>query len=208
RCEVYPISLSKDRKTYYVSATKEHPSRRDVYRVDLVERKMERLTAGSGVYDDVAVSPDGKTLLANYARFGAPVETVRITTECGCQEALTNSHPETARRPPTVPPELFTHTNRNRHAIHGYLVTPLNRSNAQKRPLLIYVYGGPPVTHKQMTEGNYHADSYFFARYMAERHGYVTCTIDPRGMSGYGGTFEKASFERVGKPQTEDLVDG
>ena len=59
-----------------------------------------------------------------------------------------------------------------------------------------------------MTEGNYQADSYFFARYMAERHGYVTCTIDPRGMSGYGGTFEKANFERVGKPQVEDLVDG
>ncbi|HKB39082.1 MAG TPA: prolyl oligopeptidase family serine peptidase [Gemmataceae bacterium] len=208
RCEVYPISLLKDRKTYYVSATKEHPSRRDVYRVDLVERKMERLTAGSGVYDDVAVSPDGKTLLANYARFGAPVETVRITTECGCQEVLTNSHPETARRLATVRPEFFTYKNRHGHDIHGFLFKPLNWSKADKRPLLIYVYGGPLGTRKQVTEGNYHADSYFFARYMAERHGYVTCTIDPRGMSGYGGTFEKASFERVGKPQTEDLVDG
>jgi dipeptidyl aminopeptidase/acylaminoacyl peptidase len=43
---------------------------------------------------------------------------------------------------------------------------------------------------------------------MCEKHGYVTATIDPRGMSGYGALFEKANFEQVGKPQVEDLVDG
>jgi dipeptidyl aminopeptidase/acylaminoacyl peptidase len=43
---------------------------------------------------------------------------------------------------------------------------------------------------------------------MAEKHGYLTCTIDPRGMSGYGSVFEKANFKQVGKPQVEDLVDG
>jgi dipeptidyl aminopeptidase/acylaminoacyl peptidase len=43
---------------------------------------------------------------------------------------------------------------------------------------------------------------------MAENHGYVAVTIDPRGASGYGAVFEKANFEQVGKPQTEDLVDG
>ena len=43
---------------------------------------------------------------------------------------------------------------------------------------------------------------------MAKKHGYVTCTIDPRGTSGYGGLFEKSNFEQVGRPQVEDLVDG
>src|SRR5262249_3985614 len=98
RYEVYPISMSKDRKTFYVAATKEHPSRRDVYRIDLIHRKMERLTAGNGVYEEAAVSPDGKTLLANFSRFGSPAETVCVKTECGCQEVLTNSHPALARR--------------------------------------------------------------------------------------------------------------
>jgi dipeptidyl aminopeptidase/acylaminoacyl peptidase len=36
----------------------------------------------------------------------------------------------------------------------------------------------------------------------------VTCTIDPRGVSGYGALFEKSNFEQVGRPQVEDLVDG
>jgi dipeptidyl aminopeptidase/acylaminoacyl peptidase len=43
---------------------------------------------------------------------------------------------------------------------------------------------------------------------MTREHGWITCTIDPRGMSGYGGLYERANFEQVGKPQVEDLVDG
>lgn len=77
-----------------------------------------------------------------------------------------------------------------------------------KRPLLIYVYGGPLGTRKQVVDGSYDSAGYFFGMYMAKKHGYLTVTIDPRGVSGYAGVFEKANFEQVGKPQVEDLVDG
>jgi dipeptidyl aminopeptidase/acylaminoacyl peptidase len=208
RYEVYPIALSKDRKAFYVAATKEHSSCRDVYRVTLDDRKMVRLTRLCGVYDQVAVSPDGKHLLANFKRFGALRELVRIQTADGSQKPLTNSHALSTCKLTDVRPEFFTFKNRHGHEIHGYLFKPDKWTKTDKRPLLIYVYGGPLGTHKQVVEGDYQGDAYFFARYMAEKHGYVTCTIDPRGMSGYGSLFEKANFERVGKPQVEDLVDG
>jgi dipeptidyl aminopeptidase/acylaminoacyl peptidase len=208
RCEVYPVALSKDRKSYYVLATREHPACRDVYRVHLADRRMERLTRGGGVYEEVAVSPDGQHLLANFERFGELRELVRVHAPDGRQEPLTHSHPESTRRLAAVRPEFFTYQNRHGHDIQGFLFKPDKWTKADKRPLLIYVYGGPLGTHKQVLEGAYQSDAYFFARYMAERHGYVTCTIDPRGMSGYGGAFEKANYEKVGKPQVEDLVDG
>ncbi len=85
---------------------------------------------------------------------------------------------------------------------------PGDMKPGEKRPLLIYVYGGPLGTRKQVSEGSYSSDAYFFAQYMTRRHGYITCTIDPRGMSGYGAAFERANFEQVGRPQVEDLVDG
>jgi dipeptidyl aminopeptidase/acylaminoacyl peptidase len=206
--EVYPIALSKDRKSYYVLATKEHPACRDVYRITLADRTMHRLTRASGVYESVVVSPDGKNLLANFERFGSPRELVRVRTDCGCQEILTDSHPESTKKLTAVRPEFFTYKNRHGHAIHGLLFKPDGWIKTDKRPLLIYVYGGPLGTHKQVVEGSYQNDAYLFARYMAEKHGYVTCTIDPRGMSGYGSLFEKANFQQVGKPQVEDLVDG
>jgi len=210
RCEVYPIQLSKDRKFYYVRATKESSCCLDVYKVTLADRKMERLTTGHGVYEQVAVSPDGSALLANFEHFSSPRElvSVRITAKGTSETVLTDSHPEATRKLVTARPEFFTYQNRSGHEIHGFVFKPPCCSKEDKRPLLIYVYGGPLGTRKEVVEGNYGSDSYLFARYMAEKHGYVTCTIDPRGMSGYGAVFEKANFEQVGKPQVEDLVDG
>ncbi len=210
RCEVYPVELSKDRKHYYVTATRENPACRDVYRVTLADRKMERLTTGCGVYENVAVAPDGSALLANFARTGSPQELVfaKVGAAGTPDKVLTDSHPEATRKLVAVRPEFFTYQNRHGHDIHGFLFKPPAWSKDDRRPLLIYVYGGPLGTTKMVVEGNHQADAYLFARYMAERHGYVTCTIDPRGMSGYGGLFEKANFEQVGRPQVEDLVDG
>lgn len=208
RFEVYPIALSKDRQHYYVTATREDPSCLDVYRVSLAEAKLERVTTEKGCYEQVAVSPDGSRFLAIYSRFGSPQELVQVEVGKGPQKELTSSHSLTTRQLTTVRPEFFTYKNRHGHDIHGFLFKPNDWTRSDKRPLLIYVYGGPLGTRKQVVEGSYQADSYFFARYMAERHGYVTVTIDPRGMSGYGSVFEKSNFQQVGRPQVEDLVDG
>ena len=80
-------------------------------------------------------------------------------------------------------------------------------SAEDRRPCLIYVYGGPLGTRKTVVQGSFSGAPYFFAWYMAKVHGYVTVSVDTRGMSGYGAVFEKANFEQVGKPQVEDLVD-
>jgi dipeptidyl aminopeptidase/acylaminoacyl peptidase len=204
--EVYPIDPSKDRRFVYVTATKEDMACQDVYRVDVESGRMERLTRERGVYDDVAVSPDGATLLANFACFGKGQELVAVRGDG--QQALTDSHPKATAELVAARPEFFSYANRHGHTIFGYLFKPADWTPADRRPLIVYVYGGPLGTRKNVVEGSYGGDGYLFARYMTETHGYVTCTIDPRGMSGYGGVFEKANYEQVGKPQVEDLVDG
>lgn len=207
RYEVYPFDISKDHANLFVTATKEHPTRQDIYRLDLLSGEMTRLTHESGVYSGVAVHPNGQEALATFVSYGALRELVHVDAR-GQQKAVTDSHPEATRELTAMAPEFFSYENRHGHEIHGFAFKPPEWSKADKRPMLLYVYGGPLGTRKQVTAGNYHSASYFFAQYMAREHGYVTCTIDPRGMSGYGGVFEKANFEQVGKPQVEDLADG
>jgi len=208
RYEVYPIGLTKDRKSIFVAATRESPGCQDVYKVDLSNNKMERLTSMQGCYENAAISPDGQHLLANFVRYGSCKELVYANLSKPAQVELTDSHPLKTRQIVTERPEFFTYKNRHGHDIHGSMIKPPNMSKADKRPLLIYVYGGPLGTAKQVREGNYAPHGYLFPRYMAEKHGYICVTIDPRGMSGYGGAFEKSNFQQVGKPQVEDLVDG
>ncbi|MBX3322622.1 MAG: prolyl oligopeptidase family serine peptidase [Phycisphaeraceae bacterium] len=207
--EVYPFHLARDHSTLFVTATKDDPNQEQAYAIDLESRQMRTLTDRPGVFGSVAVRDDGNYLLARYVDFGGPSELVAMRP--GTPESLTvltDSHPEEGHKLTTASPEYFTYENRHGQTIHGHMFKPADWTPQDKRPLLIYVYGGPLGERKMATRGDYAAPSYFFARYMAEVHGWVAATIDPRGASGYGAVFEKANFEQVGKPQTEDLVDG
>lgn len=77
-----------------------------------------------------------------------------------------------------------------------------------KRPLFIYVYGGPLTDSYSVTDGSFNSSGYLFNMYLSYVHGYVTATIDPRGQSGYGEVFGKANWEAPGVAQVEDLSDG
>lgn len=205
--EIYPIKISKDRKWLHVTSTRHHPSCTDVYRVNLENGDMELLSMRHGSYSSVAVSPKGDSMLGNFASFKSLKELVFALPRAKKATTLTDSHPEHTKILTRPAPTFFSYENRHGHEIHGHMFEPSKKSS-KKRPLLIYVYGGPLGTRKQVVEGGFSSSAYFLARYMAEEHGFVTCTIDPRGVSGYGGAFEKANFEQVGRPQVEDLVDG
>lgn len=206
--EVYPLEFSEDHKTMFVTATKDSPAQRMAYSIDIETGEMNRLSKEDGTYSSVAVSDDGKRMLANFVTFGKLTELIGMAD--GDVKTITDSHPQEAKDLTKWVPEFFNYENRHGHTIHGSMFKPegWKADAADKYPLLIYVYGGPLGTSKSVVDGSYRSDSYFFAGYMAKKHGYVTVVIDPRGQSGYGGLFEKANYEQVGKPQVEDLVDG
>jgi dipeptidyl aminopeptidase/acylaminoacyl peptidase len=206
--EVYPLDFSEDHKTMFVTATKDSPAQTMAYSVDIESGEMKRLSGKDGVYSSVAVSDDGKKLLANYATYGKLTELIAQNGKS--TKVITDSHPEEAVKLTKWIPEFFEYENRKGHTIHGTMIKPEGWSAKSKKkyPLLIYVYGGPLGTSKSVVDASYRSESYFFGGYMAKEHGYLSVVIDPRGQSGYGGLFEKSNYDQVGKPQVEDLVDG
>ncbi|HMN97019.1 MAG TPA: prolyl oligopeptidase family serine peptidase [Phycisphaerales bacterium] len=212
RFEVYPFAMSKDHRRIYALSTKDDPAQQHVFAIDVEDGSMARLTTREGFHDGAAVSEDGLRVLALHSDFGSLRElyAIQVDRENGelAGRRLTDSHPDEARKLTRAVPEYFSYRNRHGQTIHGHMFKPDDWTPQDRRPLLIYVYGGPLGQRKMAFRGATDAASYFFAWYMATVHGYVTCTIDPRGASGYGGLFEKSNFEQVGKPQVEDLVDG
>lgn len=205
--EVYPEDFSKDHRYLFVTATKDSPAQTMVYSIDLESGEMKKLSKNDGTYSNVAVSDDGEKLLARYVTYGQLTELVAQDAK-GKVEVLTDSHSDEAKALTQWEPEFFDYENRHGHKIHGMMFKPDGWKKDKKYPLLIYVYGGPLGTSKSVTDGSYSSDGYFFQGFMAKKHNYLTVVIDPRGQSGYGGLFEKSNYERVGKPQVEDLVDG
>jgi dipeptidyl-peptidase-4 len=208
RFEIYPFDISKDHKWLFAQSSKRHPSHRDIYRICTETGEMTLLVDVAGNYSTVAVNNAGNRIMANVRDFGAPPDFYAFTFGDDAEPVqLTDEHPEKAKKLTRFVPEYFTFNNRHGHEIHGHMFKPDDWTAEDKRPLLIYVYGGPLGRGNMTTRGDFNTSSYLFAYYMTTVHGYVTCTIDPRGVSGYGGLFEKSNFEQAGKPQTEDLVD-
>ncbi len=208
RFEVYPVDVTRDHTAMLALATKDDPTQQQVFHVDLTSGAMTRVSPADGYYSSPAMSPDGENYLATFVDFGTLRELVAFEHDSQEHTALTDSHTDEARAITEPTPEYFTYQNRHGQTIHGHMFLPPGYDKTQQRPLLIYVYGGPLGTSKQTSRGSFSAPGYFFAYYMAKKHGYITATIDPRGASGFGAVFEKANFEQVGVPQTEDLVDG
>ena len=206
RYEVYPIRYSTDHNRLFVTATKDSAARRMVYELDLETGELNRLSKQDGTYSSVAVSNDGEKLISNFVTYGQLTELV-VQNGRDKAKAITDSHPEKAKALTKIKPEFFDYTNRHGHSISGMMFKPKDWNKQKKHPLLIYVYGGPLGSRHSVTDGSYSSDAYFFQMYMAQKHGYLTIVVDPRGQSGYGGLFEKSNYEQVGKPQVEDLVD-
>ena len=207
RFEVYLNDINEDHTRVFVAATKDDPSQQHIFSVELDTGEMTKLSIDEGVYTRAAVSDDASHVLAMHANYGILPELVAIDVEAAETMQLTDSHTDEARAITEPMPEFFTFENRHGQTLYGHMFKPDDWSPDDQRPMLIYVYGGPLGTTKMVTRGSYSSPGYFFAYYMAKKHGYVTCTVDPRGASGYGGLFEKSNYEQVGKPQVEDLVD-
>lgn len=204
--EVYPVTFTPDSKSLIVYSDREDTARMDLYRVSLPGGEMSRITDRTGVYSGFEVSHDTKKVVCQFVSWDSLPELYLL--EGGKEKALTASHaPEAKERVTRLTARTFTFKNRHGHTVHGSLMLPPDWKKDQKRPLLIYVYGGPLGTTKQVTEGNFGGDMRFNI-YCAETLGYVTAVIDPRGSSGYGAVFGKANYEAPGVAQVEDLADG
>lgn len=209
--EAYPLRATADGKQLLVRAQREHLARMDLYRVDLATGEYRRLTTREGVYDSPALSKDLSRAALNFISWEQRRELAVLDAQKGGGEkTLTDSHRPGFEKAVKLKPRLFEYKNRHGQTIQGFMFLPPDYKKGEKRPLFIYVYGGPLASPmaKTVNLGNFGSSEFMFNQYLAYALGYVTVAIDPRGQTGYGAAFGKANFEQPGKPQVEDLADG
>ena len=204
--DVYPIQQSLDGRILFVSANPIHPSKDQLYSVDMASGSMLRITHKDGVYENPVMSESGKRLAANFKNWDQMSELYVI--DDASEKQIQKSHPETLTKLNTLKPQLFSYKNRNGQTVHGYMFLPPDYKKTDKRPLFLYVYGGPLGKGNSVEVGVFNTTAYWFNVYLTRVFGFVTATIDPRGSSGYGNAFGRANFEKPGQAQVEDLADG
>lgn len=207
--EAYPIRMTKHGKDLFVRASKEELARRDIYRVSLDSGEMTRITTENGTYGVPELAPTDDRMALSFTSWEAgPPELYVLPTKPGREEKVTRSHRDGFWNMIKLKPQLFTYKNRNGQDIHGYMFLPPGFKKTDKRPLMIYVYGGPLGSGNSVWDGTFGGTDYRFNMFLTYALGFVTVTIDPRGQSNYGALFGRANFNQPGKAQVEDLSDG
>jgi dipeptidyl aminopeptidase/acylaminoacyl peptidase len=161
-----------------------------------------------GFNDDLAMTPDGKTIVFTRMSISFPTAIYKVRSERSISEQLAH------------PPEGLTHLNdavltnvwmsalesfwfKGAHSdkVQGFLVKPPNFDASKKYPVKFLIHGGP--------EGAWGDDwSYRWNPELFAANGYVVIMINFHGSTGYGQKFIDAINGDWGGAPYEDLMKG
>jgi dipeptidyl aminopeptidase/acylaminoacyl peptidase len=140
-------------------------------------------TVLGGHNDDLAVTPDGKTLLFIRMSAQAPNEIYRASTEEGATaEAVTALNREVYAQVHMSALERFWFRSADGLRVQGFLVKPPQFNEKKKYPVKFLVHGGPQGAWGD--SWTYRWNAQLFAA-----SGYVVVMINFRGSTGYGQAF-------------------
>jgi dipeptidyl aminopeptidase/acylaminoacyl peptidase len=168
-----------------------------VFRIELADDTVTRLTGDDGAYSDVAVSPDGAHVYALRSAVDAPPAPVRLdATTPGQQPVLLRGPAE----PPALPGTLTeVHaTAADGTPLRAWLVLPEGTSESSPAPLLLWVHGGPL--------GSWNAWQWRWNPWLMAARGYALLLPDPALSTGYGLDFVARGWGEWGDAPFTDLM--
>ncbi|MDC8784772.1 S9 family peptidase [Roseateles koreensis] len=209
------LGFTSDSKTLFVAANKDDFGAMNVYRVNVADGRMQALGAAGDYHRGAVVSRDGQWAAANAGQWTARPELKLLkadrmgTADSATEGAkvLTDSHDKAWSQMDVLRPERFTFKNRHGDTLSAYAFKPAGWQATDRRPAVMYVYGGPLNDRHIVETDSFQPTAYVFGMYMAAKHGYVMVAVDTRGHSNYGRRFSDANWEQAGLAQAQDLED-
>lgn len=200
--------FTADSKALFVLANQGDTAAMNVLRVDMASGAIQAVGAAGEFHRAATASEDGRWVAANAGNWAQRPELKLLAADARtAPRTLTDSNDKAWADLKLLQPERFHYTNRHGDRIEGYVFKPAGWQASDKRPAIVYVYGGPLNDRHIVEVDSFQNTAYLFGQYMAARHGFVTVAVDPRGHSNYGRKFSDANWERAGEPQAEDLED-
>lgn len=156
----------------------------------------EVLADGPGVHIAPTFSPDGRQVLFSYQSPIAPSNIYTIPVDGGERRAITRNTVGGLDAAGLVLPESITYPSIDGLDIHAMLFTPTEKAPG-KHPLLVQIHGGPTAQTMWRWDP--------IVQYWVGR-GWVVCSTNFRGSTGYGRAYTDAMHGRWGEIDMEDNV--
>ena len=208
RWEITALSLSPDKKTFYITSTEAHPGERQVYAMAIDGGARTRLTSMTGA-SAAEISPDDRTFGIVYSYSTKPPEVYVMPNRPGAAaQQVTTTPTEEWRSHKWADPQLVTYKTRDGVDVYARLFTPemVGARRDPAAPAVVFVHGAGYLQNAHKYWSSYYRE-YMFNNLLASR-GYVVLDPDYRASSGYGRDWRTAIYRHMGGKDLDDVVDG
>lgn len=202
--EVREVTLSKDKKAFYLTTNTTHPGNRGFYKLGVSGGELQPILTKDGAHE-VSISPDGSTLLVRYSYKNKPWE---FYTAVNKKEAvlipITHSTSKEFESYSWRAPEVITFTAQDGTNVNARLYKP--ESTNTNKAAIVFVHGAGYLQNAHNYWSSYHRE-YMFHNLLTDL-GYTVLDIDYRGSDGYGRDFRTGIYRFMGGKDLLDQIDG
>jgi dipeptidyl aminopeptidase/acylaminoacyl peptidase len=155
----------------------------------------------TGTNHDLAVGPDGKTLVFSRTTATRPAEVYRCAADGSGLAPVTGANDQLFRSLEIPAPESFTYSGAGGTPVQAWLYRPPAFDPAKKYPLVLLIHGGPQGAWSD-------GWSYRWNPPLWAAQGYIVLAPNPRGSTGFGQAFTDGIRGDWGGKVFEDLMLG
>jgi len=189
--------------TVYFQAASPNPMSRELYKVKTDGSELTKISSKAGK-NSATFSGDFSHYINYHTDANNPV-TVTINDQSGAEVRMVQDNADlkkTLAGYKLAKKEFFTFTNSSGELLNGYMLKPEKMVAKKKYPVLMFVYGGPG----SQTVDESFGQNYMWFQYLVQQ-GYIVVSVDNRGTGYRGSAFKKATYQQLGKYETEDQID-
>lgn len=195
--------IDEDSKTLYYQAAEESPLQRAVYSINLKGTEKKKLSDKQG-WNGAQFSDGYKYFINTYSAKDMPPQvTLHSSSGQKVRDINTNENlKERLEEYQLSPKEFFSFSTDYGTRLNGWMIKPSDFDPSKKYPLLMFVYGGPG---SQTVKDEYDGFNYMWYQVLADK-GYIIASVDNRGTGARGREFRTATYQQLGKLETEDQI--
>jgi dipeptidyl aminopeptidase/acylaminoacyl peptidase len=202
--EVRDLTLSKDKKSFYLTTNTTHPGNRGFYKLPVSGGELQPILTNEGAHE-VTLSPDESSLLVRYSYKNKPWE---FYTAANKKEAnltqITHSTSKEFNSYSWRTPEVITFKAEDGTNVNARLYKP--EAAKSNKAAILFVHGAGYLQNAHNYWSTYHRE--FMFHNLLTDLGYTVLDIDYRGSDGYGRDFRTGIYRFMGGKDLTDQIDG
>ena len=192
----------KDRLLYYTSC-EVSPLERHLYSIRLDGKRKKQLSLKKGT-NRADFSQSFEYYILTHSTANTPPEYSLHRKDGKLIRVLEDNAAlrDTIREYGFTQTEFLTVHTAGGQELNAWMLKPADFEPEKEYPLFVYVYGGP---ESQNVTDAWGGRTPWFQ--MLAQQGYIVACVDNRGTNGRGEEFRKATYMRLGEPETIDQLD-